>query len=333
MSENEFYLPLRMRRIRRTDALRRLVREKHLRVDQLIYPLFITTEASGQREVPSMPGVYQMSLPAAVEAAKLARAEGIHAVLLFGLPPNEKKDGSGSVSWANDGIIQKACRALKKAVPELCVITDLCFCEYTDHGHCGPLDERGHVVNDETLVNLGVQAVSHADAGADMIAPSGMMDGMIQAIRGALDQAGHTQIPIMSYAAKYASAFYGPFRDAAQSAPSFGDRRGYQMDPSQSDEAMREVELDVDEGADIVMVKPAGPCLDIIRRVKDEFRMPTCAYQVSGEYAMIKAAAQRGWLDHDRAMMESLMAIRRAGADMIITYFARDVAQLSRRTN
>jgi len=321
----------RHRRLRRTDALRRLARETHLRVDQLVWPLFVTPEPSGQREVPSMPGVYQMSVPVAVEAAKQASADGIVAVLIFGLPPEAEKDAVGSVAWREDGVVQRAVRALKKAVPELCVITDLCFCEYTDHGHCGPLDERGHVVNDETLANLGIQAVSHAEAGADVIAPSGMMDGMVGAIRAALDGAGHTQVPVMSYAAKYASAFYGPFRDAAQSAPAFGDRRGYQMDAAQSDEALREVEADVAEGADIVMVKPAGPCLDIVRRVKDRFGLPIAAYQVSGEYAMIKAAAQRGWLEHDRVMMESLLAIRRAGADIVITYFARDVARLTRR--
>lgn len=333
MSDRHPDLPIRMRRMRRTEALRRLVRENHLRVDQLIYPLFLTPEPSGKREVPSMPGVFQMSIPAAVEAAREAWAQGIVSVLLFGLPPASEKDSEGTIASKPDGVVQKGIRALKKALPDLCVITDLCFCEYTDHGHCGPLDERGHVVNDQTLVNLGIQAVSHADAGADLIAPSGMMDGMIAAIREALDAAGHTQIPIMSYAAKYASAFYGPFRDAAQSAPSFGDRRGYQMDAAQSDEAIREVELDIDEGADVVMVKPAGPCLDIIRRVKETFGMPTAAYQVSGEYAMIKAAAQRGWLDHDRVMMESLLAIRRAGADMIITYFAREAARLLRMSS
>ena len=331
LDDGENEMPIRPRRLRRTENLRRLVREHHVRTDDLIYPLFITAEKNVKREVSSMPGVFQISVDRVGREVKSVAGLGIPAVILFGLPPESEKDGSGSVSWDANGVVHRAIKAIKRAAPDMLVITDLCFCEYTDHGHCGPLDADGHVLNDETLINLGIQAISHAEAGADVIAPSGMMDGMVAEIRGALDAHGHEDIPIMSYAAKFASAFYGPFRDAADSAPSFGDRRGYQMDPANGEEALREVELDVDEGADIVMVKPAMPCLDVLRRVKDEFSLPTAAYQVSGEYAMIKAASQNGWLDHDKVMMESLLAIKRAGADMIITYFAKDVAKLLAR--
>ncbi len=315
----------RPRRLRRTPALRNLVRETRLSRHDLILPLFVIAGKGIRNPISSMPGHYQLSVENLVEEARAAFQQGIEAVLLFGIP--EHKDEQGSDALSDQGIIATALRALKDTLPELYVITDLCFCEYTSHGHCGPL--RGQEVdNDATLELLQQQAVVHARNGADMVAPSGMMDGMVGAIRRALDEAGFEQLPIMSYAAKYASAFYGPFREAAESAPQFGDRSGYQMDPANSNEALREVALDVEEGADIVMVKPAMPYLDIIRRVKDEFGLPTAAYQVSGEYAMLKAAAQKGWLDHDRVMVESLTAIKRAGADLIITYFAREVLPL-----
>ena len=330
MSEAKFEsdMPLRMRRIRRTDALRRLVRENHLRIDQMIYPLFVTPEPAGQREVTSMPGVYQMSIPVAVEACRQAWAEGIVAVLLFGLPPQSEKDSIGQVAWKDDGVVQKAVRAIKKALPEMCVIADLCFCEYTDHGHCGVLTDAGDVDNDATLENLELQALALADAGAQVVAPSGMMDGMIGSIRTALDEAGYFDVSILSYAVKYASGFYGPFRDAADSAPAFGDRSTYQMDPANAIEALRELELDLEQGADMVMVKPALPYLDIVRAVKERAKVPVCAYEVSGEYAMIKAAGAKGWIDEQRVMLESLLSIKRAGADFILTYFAREVAKL-----
>jgi len=312
----------RPRRLRRTSRIREMVRETVLTRNDLILPLFVIAGKDVRNPISSMPGHYQLSVDHLVREAREVHRRGIPAVILFGIP--EQKDPGGSDALSDDGIIARALRAVKDAVPELVVITDVCFCEYTDHGHCGPLS--GHDVdNDATLSLLQQQVKVHARNGADMVAPSGMMDGMVGAIREALDQEGFTHIPIMSYAAKYASGFYGPFREAAESSPRFGDRSTYQMDPANSDEALREVALDVEEGADVVMVKPAMPYLDILYRVKVEFGLPTAAYQVSGEYAMLKAAAERGWLDPDRVILESLTAIKRAGADLIITYFAKDV--------
>lgn len=318
---------IRLRRLRRTPTLRRMVRETHLRADDLIYPLFIRPGFNVADPVASMPGVFQHSVDRAVEVCKEVAAEGIPAVLLFGIP--ETKDPVGSSSWSPDGIVQRALREIKQDVPDLITIVDVCFCEYTDHGHCGVL-EAGDVANDRTLENLARQAVSLAKAGADIIAPSDMMDGRVLRLRHGLDDAGFRTTPILSYAAKFASAFYGPFRDAADSAPSFGDRRTYQMDPANRREAHREVELDVQEGADMLMVKPAMPYLDVLREVRLAHDHPLVAYQVSGEYAMLHAAANNGWLDYDRVLMESLLGIRRAGADMIITYGARDAAKLLR---
>ncbi|HEY9480234.1 MAG TPA: porphobilinogen synthase, partial [Gemmatimonadaceae bacterium] len=278
-----------------------------------------------RRPVGSMPGVHQTSVDELLLDARAAHAAGVGGVLLFGIP--EYKDADGSSAWADDGPVQEAVRALKRELPDLLVITDVCMCEYTDHGHCGHLTPAGEVDNDATLELLSKEALSHARAGADIVAPSDMMDGRVGAIRRALDHAGHPDTAILSYAAKYASVFYGPFREAAESAPREGDRRGYQMDPANGGEALREVRLDIDEGADAVMVKPAGPYLDVIARVKEDTGYPVAAYQVSGEYAMIKAAAERGWLDGERAMLESLLSIRRAGADFIVTYFATEAAQ------
>ena len=313
-----------MRRLRSSPTMRRMVREARLSVDQLILPLFVAPGQGVRKPVGSMPGVFQTSVDELVNDAREAWELGIPAVLLFGIP--ESKDETGSLSWHDHGVVQEGVRALKRELPELLVITDVCMCEYTSHGHCGVL--AGEVVdNDPTLELLARQAVSHAQAGADIIAPSDMMDGRVAAIRQALDREGFANIPILSYAAKFASAFYGPFREAAESAPQFGDRRGYQMDPGNADEAVREVLLDIDEGADIVMVKPALPYLDIIYRVKQETRYPVCAYHVSGEFSMILAAGEKGWLDAERAMVESLTSIRRAGADMIITYWAREYAR------
>ena len=315
----------RSRRLRRTGGIRRLVRETRLSADQLIYPLFVTPGTGVRREVPSMPGVFQLSVDEAIREVEGAKADGVPGVLLFGLPSS--KDEIGSAAYDSDAPVQSGIRAIRRAVPEMVVITDVCLCEYTSHGHCGVLD--GHeVANDATVGQLVQAAVSHAVAGADIVAPSDMMDGRVGAIRKALDERNFSGVAIMSYAAKYCSAFYGPFREAADSAPQFGDRRTHQMDPANADEALREVEEDIDEGADIVMVKPAMPYLDILWRVKERFAYPTAAYQVSGEYAMIKAAARNGWIDEKRAMMESLTAIRRAGADMIITYFAREAARV-----
>jgi porphobilinogen synthase len=323
----------RPRRLRAHPRLRELVCETKLAVGDLIYPLFVHHGKNLRREIPSMPGQYQLSLdrlgPALGEVSEL----GIPAVILFGIP--EHKDARGSAAVRDDGIVQDAIRIAKQTAPALVAITDLCFCEYTDHGHCGPLAEAGarrDVDNDATLHLLSQQAVSHARAGADMIAPSGMMDGMVQAIRHGLDSAGYTHLPILSYAAKFASGFYGPFRDAAQSAPSFGDRRTYQMDPANSNEALREVALDLAEGADIIMVKPALAYLDVIRRVKDTFGVPLAAYNVSGEFAMIKAAAQQGWIEERRVVLETLTSIKRAGADMILTYHALDAARWLRES-
>jgi len=314
----------RLRRLRRTAGIRAMVRETRLSPDNLIYPLFVVGGEGKRREVPSMPGVFQLSVDEIVKEAAAARKDGVPGVLLFGLP--DVKDAGGSGASDPEGPVPRAVRALKREVPDLVVITDVCLCEYTSHGHCGILDGE-EIVNDATVEELARAALSHAAAGADIVAPSDMMDGRVGRIRDVLDEAGFSQTAIMAYAAKYCSAFYGPFRDAADSAPAFGDRRSHQMDPANAEEALREVELDLDEGADIVMVKPALTYLDVIRRVKDEFAMPTAAYHVSGEYSMLKAAAKNGWIDEPRAMMETLVAIRRAGADMVITYYARDAAR------
>jgi len=314
----------RPRRLRRNESIRRMVRETHLRVDDLIFPLFVTEGKNVKNPIASMPGNFQMSIDLLVEEVKEVRQLGIPAIILFGIP--EHKDAVGSDAMNDEGIIQRAVKAIKDAVPELYVITDVCFCEYTDHGHCGAVVE-GDVDNDATLEMLANQVVTHARAGADMVAPSGMMDGMVGAIREALDDNGFEKIPIMSYAAKYASAFYGPFRDAAESAPQFGDRRTYQMDPANGREALYEVDLDVNEGADIIMVKPALSYLDIIQRVRDRIDLPVAAYNVSGEFSMVKAAAQQGWIDEKRVTLEILTSIKRAGADIILTYHAKDVAK------
>jgi porphobilinogen synthase len=315
----------RPRRLRGHPALRRMVRETTLRRDDLILPLFAVPGKGVRDEVKSMPGVYRESVDRIAETCREAEQLGVPAVILFGIP--ETKDEVGASSWDANGIVQRALDAVAQAAPSVLRIVDLCFCEYTSHGHCGVLRPDGSLDNDVTLPNLGRQAVSLAEAGAQLIAPSGMLDGMIAAIRGSLDDAGHAEMPILSYAAKYASGFYGPFRDAADSAPQFGDRRGYQQDPGNSDESLREVALDLEQGADMVMVKPAMPYLDVVRRVKDAFGVPTAAYQVSGEYAMLKAAARNGWLDEDRVMEESLTCIKRAGADLILTYYAREMAK------
>ncbi len=317
----------RPRRLRRTPALRRLVRETHLASSQLVLPLFVRAGSKQRRAIEAMPGVFQTSVDELLKDAKMAESLGVGGVLLFGIP--EHKDDIGSSAWDDKGPVQEAVRALKRECPQLVVITDVCMCEYTEHGHCGVLKD-GDVDNDTTLELLAKEAVSHAKAGADIVAPSDMMDGRVAAIRAALDKEGFTNTPILSYAAKFAGGFYGPFRDAAESTPKFGDRRSYQMDAANADEALREVWLDIEEGADMVMVKPAGPYLDIIRRVKTETGYPVAAYQVSGEYAMIKAAAEREWIDGERVMMESLVAIRRAGAEVIITYFAREAAKVLR---
>ncbi len=315
---------VRKRRLRRNENLRRLVRETRLSADDFILPLFVCPGRGVKNAILSMPGNYQMSVDNIVTECREISNMGIPGVILFGIP--EHKDEVGSESYSTDGIVQQAVREIKKSVPELLVITDVCLCEYTSHGHCGVIKE-GDVDNDETLKLLAAQAVSHAEAGADLVAPSDMMDGRVAAIRTALDGTGFDYTPIMAYSAKYCSAFYGPFRDAAQSAPRFGDRRSYQMDPPNSDEALKEVELDLAEGADIVMIKPALAYLDIIYRVKSRFEVPVAAYNVSGEFACIKAAAEKGWIDGDRVMMEVLYSIKRAGADIIITYFARDALE------
>ena len=315
----------RLRRLRKNETLRRMVRETRLSVDQLIMPLFVVPGTDVARPVTAMPGIAQLSIDRAVDECRTVSDLGIPAVILFGIPEN--KDAEGSEAYAVDGIIPRAVRAIKEALPDLMVITDVCLCEYTDHGHCGVVVD-GDVDNDSTVDLLVREALAHAGAGADMVAPSDMMDGRVGAIRDGLDEEGFDQVPIMSYAAKFASGFYGPFREAAESAPQFGDRRSYQMDPPNAEEALREVEFDINEGADIVMVKPALPYLDLIWRVKQTFGYPVAAYNVSGEYAMIKAAAQQGWIEEERVMMESLIAIRRAGADLILTYFAKDAARL-----
>lgn len=317
----------RPRRLRQSEGLRRLVRETDLRVDDLIAPLFICDGKSVRREVASMPGVCQLSVDAAVEETELLCQSHIPAALLFGVPDRARKDSRGSEAWSDEGLVQQALRAIKARVPELALIADACFCEYTDHGHCGVLNAKREVANDRTLENLALTAVSQARAGADIIAPSGMMDGMVKVVRQALDQQELEETAIMAYSVKYASAFYGPFRDAADSAPAFGDRRQYQMDCHNRREGRREVLLDVEEGADIVMVKPALAYLDVVREVRALVDVPVCAYSVSGEYSMVRAAGQLGWLDEKRAALEILTGIKRAGADMIITYWARDAAR------
>jgi porphobilinogen synthase len=315
----------RLRRLRRTDAVRALVRETRVAPDMLVLPLFICEGEGVRREVPSMPGVFNLSIDEAVKEVAAARAEGIRGVLLFGLP--DHKDDVGSSAYDPEAPVQSAVRALKREVADILVVTDVCLCEYTDHGHCGILI-NDEIANDPTVDQLVRTAVSHAAAGADIVAPSDMMDGRVGAIRQALDERGYENTAIMSYAAKYCSAFYGPFRDAAGSTPKFGDRRSHQMDPANAQEALREVEEDLAEGADLIIVKPAVAYLDVIRQVKDAFGYPTAAYHVSGEYAMLKAAARNGWIDEQRAMLETLTSIRRAGADIIITYYARDAARL-----
>lgn len=317
----------RPRRLRQSPALRRLVQETRLSVEQLVLPLFARTGKKIRQPIGSMPGVFQLSPDELVKEAQRAHQLGVPAVLLFGIP--DAKDEKASGAYAKNGIVQMAVRLLKKELPDLLVITDVCLCEYMSHGHCGIVEKKGagRILNDPTLTLLARTAVSHAEAGADIVAPSDMMDGRVRAIREALDEANLTDTPIMSYAAKFASAFYGPFREAAESAPQFGDRRSYQMDAANADEALREVALDVAEGADIVMVKPALAYLDILHRVKAEFGLPTAAYAVSGEFSMVKAAAAKGWLDERAVTMESLLAMRRAGADILITYAASDVAR------
>ncbi|AYO29690.1 porphobilinogen synthase [Biomaibacter acetigenes] len=313
----------RPRRLRLNSAIRDMVRETRLDVKDLIYPLFVVHGEKVKQEINSMPGVYRFSIDTLVEEVKEIYSLGIPAILLFGVP--SVKDEVGSEAYADDGIVQRAIKAVKDAVPSMFVITDVCMCGYTSHGHCG-IVERGYVVNDKTVELISKTALSHARAGADMVAPSDMMDGRVGAIRKLLDEKGYSNVSIMAYSAKYASAFFGPFREAAESAPKFGDRKTYQMDPANSDEAMREIKLDIEEGSDIVMVKPALSYLDIIRRAKESFNIPVAAYNVSGEYAMLKAAAKMGWLDEKAVAMEILTSIKRAGADLIITYFAKDVA-------
>jgi porphobilinogen synthase len=312
-----------MRRIRRTKVLRELVRETDLSAQHLVQPLFVVAGEGVREEVPSMPGVERLSITELVAEATELQAAGIGAVMLFGIP--SEKDEVGSGAYDPEGVVQLAVRALKEAHPDLVVITDVCMCEYTSHGHCGVIRD-GEVDNDLTIELLAKTAISHADAGADAVAPSDMMDGRVGAIRTQLDDEGHSDVPIIAYSAKYASAYYGPFREAAESTPEFGDRRGYQMDPANALEGVREAKLDLDEGADVVMVKPATPYLDVIRRVKDATGAPVAAFHVSGEYAMLKAAAQNGWIDEERAVLETLTSIRRAGADLVFTYYAKDAA-------
>jgi porphobilinogen synthase len=322
-----FFPEYRARRLRRNDTLRRMVRETHLRIDDLIYPMFSAFGKGIRNEISSMPGIYQQSIEYIVEEAREVHELGIPAVILFGIP--EAKDPLGQDAYSESGIIQETVRAIKAAVPKLLVITDVCMCEYTDHGHCGVIKD-GDVDNDETLKLLAAEALSHARAGADIIAPSDMMDGRVAAIREVLDANGFSHIPVMSYAVKYASAYYGPFREAAESTPQFGDRRSYQMDPANRIEAFREAELDIQECADFLMVKPALAYLDILRDLKERYNLPLVAYNVSGEYSMVKAAAARDWIDGERVMMETLIGMKRAGADLIITYHAKEAARLLR---
>ncbi|HSO76696.1 MAG TPA: porphobilinogen synthase [Blastocatellia bacterium] len=317
-------LSRRPRRLRRTESIRALVRETRLTPDDFVYPLFVCEGEGVRREIGSMPGCFNLSIDEVVKETEAARADGVRSVILFGVP--DKKDAVGSQAYAEEGITQRGIRAIKREVKDVVVIADNCLCEYTDHGHCGVIAE-GEVLNDPSLELLARTAVSQAEAGADIIAPSNMMDGFVVAIRNALDGGGFENIPIMAYAVKYASGFYGPFREAAQSAPQFGDRRGYQMDPANAREALNEAALDVEQGADILMVKPALPYLDVIRAVRARFDLPVAAYQVSGEYAMIKAAGRLGWIDEERVALESLTSIKRAGADIILTYFARATAR------
>lgn len=318
------HAPIRGRRLRRTETLRRMVRETSLDAADFIYPMFVEEGRGLRRPIPSMPGICNLSVDTAVEEAKKARDLGIPSVLLFGIPPH--KDEVGSQGYAEDGIVPKAIRAIKEAVPGLAVIADVCLCEYTTHGHCGVIHD-GDVDNDRTVPLLAKTAVVYAHAGADIVAPADMMDNRVAAIRAALDEAGQGHVPVMSYAAKYASGYYGPFRDAAQSAPQHGDRRGYQMDPANAREGLRMVRRDIEEGADLVIVKPALAYLDVIRQVRDSFDVPVVAYNVSGEYAMLKAAGQNGWIDEERVMLETLTSIKRAGADLIITYHALEAAR------
>jgi porphobilinogen synthase len=323
------YPDYRPRRMRADETLRSLVRETTLSIDDFIYPLFVKPGQDCKDEIASMPGVFQFSIDRLLVEVDELEALGIRSIILFGLPAT--KDAQGSEAYAEHGIVQEAIRAVKSHAPGLQVITDVCLCEYTSHGHCGVVDDAGYVKNDETLELLAREAVSHVRAGADMVAPSDMMDGHIAALRHALDEAGFVETPIMAYAVKYASGFYGPFRDAADSAPAFGDRRAYQMDPANIEEALRETALDIEEGADLVMVKPALAYLDVLREVRNEFRFPTVAYNVSGEYAMVKAAAASGWIDEERVVLESLLCMKRAGACAIITYHAKDAARWLKR--
>ncbi|HVZ75561.1 MAG TPA: porphobilinogen synthase [Polyangia bacterium] len=320
----------RPRRLRRTPSLRRMVRETTLSPDDFMFPLFVCPGKGVKTEISSLPGQFHFSVDMLAREAEEIAKLGVPSVILFGLP--EKKDEVGSEAWAPEGVVQRAVRAIKKAVPELTVAVDACFCEYTTHGHCGVIHkEAGELDNDATLENLSRAALSYARAGADIVAPSGMLDGFVGFLREGLDEENFERVAILSYAAKYASAYYGPFRAAADSTPAFGDRHGYQMDPANVREAMREVALDVEEGADIVMVKPALAYLDVVSEVRNEFDVPVAAYNVSGEYAMLKAAAEKGWIDHDRVMLETLLSIRRAGADIILTYHAKEAAKLLRR--
>lgn len=311
--------------MRANETVRQFIRETELSAKDFIYPLFVKCGTGCKNEIPSMPGVYQVTLDNLMGEIDELRECGVTSVLLFGIP--DQKDAVGSSAWDEDGAVQQACRLIRQKAPDMFVITDVCMCEYTDHGHCGKLDDQGNVLNDATLELLSREAVSHARAGAQMVAPSDMMDGRVAAIRRALDDAGFSDVPILSYSTKYASGFYGPFRDAADSAPAFGDRRAYQMDPANAEEGVREAMYDIAEGADMVMVKPALPYLDVLRRVKSETGFPTVAYNVSGEYSMVKAAAMNGWIDEKRVVLELLTSIKRAGADMIITYHAKDAAR------
>jgi len=323
------YFPeYRPRRLRKNENFRRMIRENSLSVDDLILPLFVTFGKNKKNEISSMPGQYQLSVDNLAKEAKEIYELGIPAVILFGIP--EHKDELGTDAYSDHGIVQQAIKEIKNKVPELTVITDVCLCEFTSHGHCGFV-EKGDVDNDQTIDLLAREALSHAKAGADMVAPSDMMDGRVASIREALDEEGYDNMPVMSYAAKYASAYYGPFREAAESTPEFGDRRSYQMDAANSNEAIREVELDIAEGADIIMVKPGLPYLDILRRIKDEFDHPLAVYNVSGEYSMVKAAEKMGWIDGEKVMMETLLSFKRAGADLILTYFAKDAARVLNR--
>lgn len=315
----------RPRRMRANETVRQFIRETELSAKDFIYPLFVKCGTGCKDEIPSMPGVYQVTLDNLMGEIDELRECGVTSVLLFGIP--DHKDAVGSSAWDEGGAVQQACRLIRRQAPDMFVITDVCMCEYTDHGHCGKLDDQGRVLNDATLELLSREAVSHAQAGAQMVAPSDMMDGRVAAIRRALDDAGFSDVPILSYSTKYASGFYGPFRDAADSAPAFGDRRAYQMDPANAEEGVREALYDIAEGADMVMVKPALPYLDVLRRVKSETGFPTVAYNVSGEYSMVKAAAMNGWIDEKRVVLELLTSIKRAGADMIITYHAKDAAR------